>query len=452
MKTTTTLALFFLLAAAWVASPAVAETAYPVEWIRQIGTDSDDRSYSVAVDDSGNAYIGGFTQGSLVGANAGSLDAILSKFDSTGNEIWTRQIGTSGWEFGFSVAVDGAGNAYLSGATEGNLGGVNAGQRDAFLMKFDPNGTELWTQQTGTGGNDYGHSVVVDGAGNAYISGFTESNVSVSKRDAFLTKFDSNGSELWAQQIGTVANDESLSVAVDGLGNAYISGYTRGNLEGTNAGSRDAFLTKFNSTGTKIWTQQIGTNDWDTSYSVAVDEVGNAYLSGATGGGLEGANAGGRDAFITKFDSSGSELWTRQIGTDGGDYSRSVAVGGAGEVYISGFTEGNLGGASAGGTDAFFTKFDSDGTEIWAQQIGTDADDWSMAVSVDGEGNIFISGHTRGSLGGTNAGSLDAFLIKFTGPVPEPTTGLLAALATTGLLLRRRQQKVGIDWMASRRR
>ncbi len=362
-------------------SPAIAEDPYEVAWTGQIGTSTTEESFSVAVDASGNAYISGYTAGSLGGTSAGSYDAFLTKFDTSGNELWTQQIGTARGDYSKSVAVDASGNAYISGPIGGDLGGTYAG--------------------------------------GAY--------------DAFLTKFDASGNELWSQQIGTGSSDCSYSVAVDGSGNTYISGYTQGDLGGTNAGAYDAFLTKFDTSGNELWTQQIGTATDDQSYSVALDASGNAYISGSTQGDLGGTNAGGVDAFLVKFDTSGNELWSQQIGTASSDRSRSVAVDASGNVYISGYTYGDLGGANAGDGDAFLIKLDSSGNELWTQQIGTASQDWSYSVAVDASSNAYISGRTYGDLGGPFAGDVDAFLVKFENPVPEPAT--MSLLVFGGLVM-----------------
>ena len=158
------------------------------------------------------------------------------------------------------------------------------------------------------------------------------------------------------------------------------------------------------------WTRQLGTSSDDGSRSVAVDVAGNAFISGWTLGDLGGTNAGGYDAFLAKYDSDGNWLWSRQLGTSSDDESRSVAVDGAGNAFISGFTEGDLGGTNDGNYDAFLAKYDSDGNQQWSSQLGTSNNDSSYSVAVDGAGHAFISGYTNGSLGGTNAGSYDAFL------------------------------------------
>ena len=415
-----------------------AEQPYQVEWTAQIGTTRGDYGHSVALDAVGNAYISGYTEGNLDGPNVGLADAFLTKFDTSGNELWSTQIDTTSYDRSNSVVVDAAGNVYISGHTQGNLGGSNAGGNDAFLIKFDPSGAELWTKQIGTMSDDRSYSVAVDTTGNAYISGWTKGNLggtNAGLSDAFLIKFDTSGTELWTKQIGTMNDDKSWSVAVDAAGNAYISGSTDGSLGGTNAGLSDAFLTKFDPMGTELWSTQIGTTWFDYCQTLAVDAAGNAYISGWTKGNLGGPNSGRLDAFLVKFAPSGTELWSTQIGTTTDDYSLSLAVDAAGNAYINGDTGGSLGGPNAGSYDAFLAKFDPSGNELWTKQIGTSSEDHSRSVAVDAAGNAYISGYTGGSLGGPNAGDADAFLTKFA--IPEPASLVLLVFGTPVLLRRR---------------
>ena len=221
------------------------------------------------------------------------------------NLLWTRQIGTTAWDEGHGVAVDSAGNAYIAGVTSGSLGGPNAGRSDYFLAKYDASGTLLWTRQAGTSTNDFGLDVDVDSAGNAYITGWTEGSLggpNAGGKDVFLAKYDALGTLLWTRQAGTSVRDEALGVAVDSAGNAYITGGTGGSLGGPNPGRDDYFLAKHDTSGALLWTRQAGTSAIDAAWSVAVDSAGNAYITGLTEGSLGGPNAGlGRDYFLAKY-------------------------------------------------------------------------------------------------------------------------------------------------------
>ena len=417
------------------------ELPYQVEWIQQLGTSESDWNRSVAiVDDS--VYVTGTTRGDLGGTSVGDWDAYLAKYDLSGTLLWTQQLGTSGYDNSWCVAVDDAGNAYISGRTDGSLDGPNAGDFDAFLAKFDPSGTNLWTRQVGTSAYDESWSITTDGFGNLYISGYTDGDlgdINAGHSDAFLAKYDSSGTLLWTRQLGTSSDDRCYSVAVDSLGNTYITGRTGGSLGGANAGGYDALLVKYDSSGTLLWTRQLGSSDGDFSHAVAVDDLGNAYITGTTLSDLGGTNAGSYDAFLAKYDASGTLFWTRQIGTAEEDSSFLVSVDDSGNVYITGETYGDLGSANAGDSDMFLAKYDESGDLLWIQQLGTDDTDLGFSVAFDDAGNPYICGRTFGDLGGTNAGEADAFLVKFA-PVPEPGTMALfasALLACAGAAVRK---------------
>jgi len=407
------------LAMLLVSCSALPESPYEVAWIVQIGSSEDDESHSVAVCPSGNVYVSGSTRGDLGGADGGGWDAFLSKFDADGNELWTTQTGRSGSDHSHSVAVDASGNVYISGYTAAYLP-PNVRESHAFLGKFDSAGNEVWTKQTGTSDIDGSRAVAVDTSGNIYISGWIRRDLgelNAGDTDAFLTKFDGNGNEVWTTRIGTNCGDAGVGVATDKAGNVYVTGSTEGDLGGTNAGKSDAFLSKLDPSGDEVWTRQIGTSTHEQSKSVAVDASDNVYISGWTYGDLGGPGEGPCDVFLAKFGSDGNELWTTQIGTVRNDRSASVAVDAAGNVYISGWTEGDFRGPNAGhdggGCDAFLSKFGPDGNEVWTTQVGTHPGEASNAVAVDTAGNVYISGWTYGHFGGPNAGHADAFLAKF---------------------------------------
>jgi hypothetical protein len=161
------------------------------------------------------------------------------------------------------------------------------------------------------------------------------------------------------------------------------------------------------------WIRQLGVPGDDQSHGVSADGLGNVYIAGTTAGSLGGPSAGGVDAFISKYNAAGNLLWTRQLGTTAGDGSFGVSADALGNVYISGQTSGNLGGPSSGADDAFVTKYDAAGNLKWTRQLGSSAVDSGNAISADGLGNVFVAGGTSGSLGGAIAGSEDAFVGKY---------------------------------------
>lgn len=423
--------------------PTAASLQAAPEWIQQLGTVSDDSSSGVATDSLGNVYISGSTEGSLDGPNAGGRDAFLAKYDAAGTLLWTEQMGTASSDSSTAVSADLLGNVYISGSTDGSLGAPNAGSADAFLAKYDVSGNLQWIEQLGTADIDYVFGVSADLLGDVYITGITTGSLGgpyAGNEDVFLAKYNAAGSLQWTEQLGTDGVDRSFGISADSLGNVYISGATTGGLNGPNAGSSgsDVFLAKYDAAGGLQWIEQLGTADGEYGIGVVADSLGNVVVSGRTGGSLGGANAGGNDAFVAKYDATGMLLWSEQLGTSDYDFVHGVSTDSAGSIFISGFTDGSLGGPNAGGRDIFLAKYDAAGTLLWTEQLGTADDDGSLGVAADSFGNVYISGYTGGSLGGANAGGNDAFLAKFA--APEPGTLILAAFGFVALIAGRRRR------------
>jgi len=306
-------------------------------WAKQFGTSADDQATGIAVDATGNVYVTGPTYGALEGANAGSSDGFLRKLDASGTTLWTRQFGTVGPETPKSLVVDGSGNAYIAGSTY-PTGGQGSG--DPFVRKFDSSGATVWAKQFGGADEDEASAVAVDSAGNVYVGGYTSDLIPAAnqgQRDAFVRKFDASGATLWTRQFGTAENDFVNAARVDSDGSLYVGGSTGARLGSASAGFDDAFVRKFDKNGTVLWTQQIGTVSSDYGYGLGVDGSNNVYAVGSTMGTLSGASAGGNDIFVRKLDSSGTLLWTKQIGTPDDDTALGAVADALGNVFVVGY-------------------------------------------------------------------------------------------------------------------
>ena len=204
---------------------------------------------------------------------------------------------------------------------------------------------------------------------------------------------------------------------MDGSGNVYVSG-TLGNLDGnTNAGGYDAFLTMYDSSGAWQWTKLLGTTGDDSASSVAVDGSGYVYVTGGTTGNLDGTNAGGYDAFLAKYNSSGTLTVDEAAGLMWRIRVRELTVRCRGRQrdLCDRLHSRRPGRDNAGLHDAFLAKYDSTGNWQWTKLLGTAGDDWANGVAVDGSGYIYVTGPTIGNLDGEhNAGSGDAFLARST--------------------------------------
>jgi hypothetical protein len=291
------------------------------------------------------------------------------KYNSSGTKQWTKQLGTSTFDWGNGVTTDSSGNIYVTGGTGGGLdGNTNLGYTDIFLVKYDSSGTKQWTKQLRTSSNDEGYGVTTDSSGNIYVTGTTmgnlDGNTSCYCHDIFLIKYNSSGTKQWTKQLRTSSVDYGRGVTTDSSDNIYVTGNTQGGLDGnTNSGKQDIFLIKYNTSGTKQWTKQLGTSDNDSGLGVTTDSSDNIYVTGYTGGGLDGnTSSGSGDIFIVKYNSSGTKQWTKQLGTSSGDVGHGVTTDSSDNIYVTGGTGGGLdGNINSGNIDIFLIKYSSSG-------------------------------------------------------------------------------------------
>ncbi|MGM3309226.1 SBBP repeat-containing protein [Anabaena sp. WFMT] len=389
---------------------------------QQLGSSGFDSLVSSATDPYGNLFVAGVTGGSLGAANAGSNDVLVAKYDNNGNQKWIKQFGTSQSDFATSVATDNKGNFYLGGMTKGNLGGFNQGEGnyDIWIAKYDGSGKQQWMKQFGNELVDASFDMKVDQDGNVYLTGFSIEQQQrglffqpdVFTDDPWVAKYDSSGNQQWFQKFGSSAFDEAYSLAVSNDGSVYSTGWTMGDLGGKNSGLYDVWVAKNDNNGQSEWIRQFGTKDYEFPKGIDTDSQGNVYITGWTLGNLGGKNIGFEDAWITKYDSNGNSLWTRQFGTNGNDAALDMKVDLNGNIFLVGYTDNNLGGKNIGSNDAWAAKFNSNGKQLWIQQFGTSKSDVATSVTLDQAGNVFVTGTTEGSLGGINAGSVDSWVAK----------------------------------------
>jgi Beta-propeller repeat len=217
-------------------------------------------------------------------------------------------------------------------------------------------------------------------------------------------------------QWGTTAKDSGSVVATDSLNNIYVAGNTEGTMGATSFGQSDLFLTKFTSNGIRLWTRQLGTSyDDEMVTDITIDSSDNIYITGYSYGDLEGVKIGGRDVILIKFNSSGTKLWGKQWGTSSNDSGFGIAYDpSSSSIYITGYTRGNLYSTYQGGQDIFLAKYTTDGTHLWGRQYGGSELESGDDLAIGSSGNIYITGTTNSNLDGTCIGVTDLFLIKYT--------------------------------------
>jgi hypothetical protein len=453
-----------------VIDPVLAYSTY-------LGGSDDDLPRDIAVDSVGNAYVTGMTwsltfpgvdAGSLQPYNAGFNDAFVTKINPAGTAVvYSTYLGGSDIDWGYSIAIDGAGSAYVSGWTDSpDFPGIKEGSiqpghptgRDAFVTKIDPTGAAIvYSTYLGGRGADYSLGIAIDGAGNAYVTGGTNSATftgvddgSIQSTnaggftDAFVTKINPAGTAVvYSTFLGGSESDQAWNITADSQGNAYVTGETASaTFPGVNAGSLqpanggplfDGFVTKINPTGTAtVYSTFLGgSGDSDAGRAIAVDSAGSAYVAGQTNSsnfpGVNAASiqrtfAGGPfpgDGFVTKVNPAGTAIvYSTYLGGSDFDVCLAIVVDGDGNAYVAGesasptfpgVNAGSLQPVFGGGViDAMVTKINPTGTAVLhSTYLGGAGNDEGLSLGIDGAGDIYLTGNTTSDpFPGVNAGSL----------------------------------------------
>jgi len=297
----------------------------------------------------------------------------------------------------------------------------------------------LWARNAGGISADYGRSIAVDGSGNSYVTGYfagtatfgSTSLTSSGGEDIYIAKLDANANFLWAKKAGGTNGDKGLSIAVDGSGNSYVTGYfqdtaTFGSTSLTSSGLSDLFITKLDSNGNFLWAKRAGGTSIDAGFGIAVDGSGNSYVTGsfdgtATFGSTSLTSYGSSDLYITKLDTNGNFLWAKKAGGTSGDSGLGIAVDGSGSSCVTGYftgtaTFGGLPLTGSGGYEMFFTKLDANGNFLWANGAVSTNVVIGNGIALDGSANSYVTGYFAGTatFGSTSLTSTgyDIFITK----------------------------------------
>jgi hypothetical protein len=341
-------------------------------WTAEYGSPEQDRVLGVAADATG-VYAAGFSMGAMTGQQFyGATDAYVAKFSLTGEQLWMHQFGGPAVDRLQAATSDGA-YLYVTGYTAESLYGQPfLGQQDCFAQKWTQSGDLIWTLEFGTTGEDRCYGIAVNSTG-IFIAGRTSGafagHVNLGNLDAFVTELDFNGNMVWLNQFGTPEPERGWGIALDTTG-IYVTGRTGGSFPGyKQLGQDDAYIAKFDFTGTMIWVDQFGTPDFDRGNGAATDPTG-LYGLGLTQGTLPGnVSAGSQDCFLGKWTESGELLWLHQFGSSGVDQCWGATTDPTG-VYITGTAGTNLPGFPNDTEGGFFIeKFDQNGNSLWTQQV-----------------------------------------------------------------------------------
>ncbi|HTZ19123.1 MAG TPA: SBBP repeat-containing protein [Dissulfurispiraceae bacterium] len=378
-----------------------------LKWNTFYGSNSGDAGTGIAVDGVGNVYVTGYSFGTwgtpLNAYNGGALGAIfVLKLNSSGAYQWNTFYSSGSGDAGQAIAVDSSGNAYVTGYSSGTWGspvnGYSGGTADIFVLKLDNSGIYQWNTFLGSGIDDEGNGIAVDGSGNSYVTGFSTGT--------------------WGTPI-----------------NAY-----------TGSGADNIIVLKLGNTGTYQWHTFFGSGVQDDGNSITVDNSGNLFITGHSYGSwgsnilnpFSGASNG--DIFVLKLDGSGAYKWNTFYGSTNGDAGYSISLDRSGSVYVAGDCSGSWGSNilnafSGGAVDICMLKLDTSGTYQWNTFYGSGNTDETNGIAVDARGNVLVAGESFGTWqtpfnpynGGTSGSAGNIYALQL-----QPSTCSVSAVKIAG--------------------
>lgn len=438
----------------------------------------------IAVDAAGEIVIAGTTSSTnfpTISAlqstyGGGPHDAFVAKINAAGSAlVYSTYLGGSGDDYTNGLAIDASGNAFVTGHTTSTnfptfapLQGASGGADDAFVTKLNAAGSALlYSTYLGGSGNDQAKGVAIDTAGDAFIAGFTSSTnfptttgalqdinkVASLSTTGFVAKINAAGSSLdYSTYLGGSTAENANGIALDGAGDAFVVGFTSSiNFPVTasalqvsyGGGATNAFVAKLNPAGSALlYATYLGGSGAantlgiaDEGNGIALDAAGEAVVAGYTTSAnfpthspLQGTLTGPQNAFVAKLNSAGSGLvYSSYLGGSGTDFGNGIAVDGAGEAFVTGYTNSSnfptvsaFQSVNAGKNDSFVTKFNAAGSAlVYSTYLGGSDNDDAYCIAIDTSGDAIIGGETASTnlqavsaFQSANAGKDDAFVAK----------------------------------------
>jgi uncharacterized delta-60 repeat protein len=342
--------------------------------IKVAGKEMYDGAFSIQQTSDGGYVITGSTN-RVEGARC---DVFVIKLDSSGNLFWTKAIGGTDFDFGYSIQQTSDGGYVITGETSS----FGAGKDDVFVIKLDSSGNLSWANTIGGTDHDLGYSIQQTSDGGYVITGYT-SSFGAGSYDVFVIKLDSSGNLSWAKTIGGTDYDSGRFIQQTSDGGYVITGKT----SSFGAGNFDVFVIKLNSSGNLSWAKTIGGTGWDESSSIQQTSDGGYVITGET----SSFGAGEDDVFVIKLNSSGNLSWAKTIGGKLGDSGNSIQQTSDGGYVITGYTSS----FGAGPSDVFVIKLDSSGNLSWAKAIVRGSPDYGYSIHQTSDGGYIITGSTE---------------------------------------------------------
>ncbi|WP_437756174.1 serine/threonine-protein kinase [Sorangium sp. So ce1389] len=413
----------------------------------RLGDDERQAITAVAADAGGDLCVTGHFRGTVdLGAvrlqGAGYADVFVARLDPAGEVLWARRFGDAEWQASGDIALDRAGNAFVTGTFRGAIdfgqGPLrNPAGEDIFVAKLDAAGNALWSKRFGDGSEQGGGRVAVDEAGDVVVAGQFSGSVdlgdgalrSAGRYDIFLAKLDADGNTRWSRRLGDAAEQLPYGLGIDAQGNIFLIGAFDGtiDLDGerlTSAGSMDVFVARFDADGRPRWGRRFGSPEHNGSFNAIVDATGNVTIAGSFRGtmAIEGrrlTSAGGNDIFVARMDADGHLLWIRRMGGPGDDLG-TLAASVDGEPIVLGRLDDSIDWRTGVRRRLVAARFDAAGEPTWIQGVGGEGGIGNLMAAVAGANDLILAGSFEGSLSlgapdgaMRSAGDTDIFVARF---------------------------------------
>jgi len=342
-------------------------------WFKHYGGTDNDLGKSIQQTSDGGYIFAGNTKSYTYG----NIDFAIYKLNSSGNKVWFKHYGGTGYDYGESVQQTSDGGYVVAGYTNSYTYGTD----DFAIYKLDSLGNKVWFKHYGGTSFDYGRSVQQTSDGGYIIAGETNSYTHGGS-DIAIYKLNSNGNKLWFKHYGGTNLDCAHSIQQTSDGGYIVAGYTKSYTYG----EEDFAIYKLNSIGNKVWFKHYGGTDYDFGHSIQQTSDGGYVVAGYNRSYTYGSN----DFAIYKLNSSGNKVWFKHYGGTSGDAAYSVQQTSDGGYVVAGYTFSY----TNGGYDFAIYRLNSSGNKVWFKHYGGTDDDYAHSIRQTSDGGYAVAGHS----------------------------------------------------------
>jgi hypothetical protein len=386
-------------------------------------------------------------------------DYWIVKLDASGNKLWDKTFGGNNDDRLFALQQTSDGGYILGGHSDSGISGdktqASKGNSDYWVVKLDVNGNKLWDKTLGGNGPDVLTTLQQTAGGGYMVGGYSSSGIggdksqsSINSWDYWILKLDASGNKIWDKTFGGSDSEELRCLKQTSDGGYILGGESNSGISGDksqpNKGSgftTDYWIVKLDPNGNKLWDKTFGGNDWDHLYDLQQTLDGGYIFGGNSWSGNNGDKTqnshGLNDYWIVKIDASGNKLWDKAFGGSGYDELTSIQQTSNGEYILGGASTSGLNGdktqASAGGTDFWILKLNTNGNKLWDKSLGGSNNESLSSLRLTSDGGCILGGPSDSGLNGdktqASKGGQDYWIVKLAADI----TGLKETEANSNL-------------------